>query len=71
MNQYPPGFYVSQAMKELPSPGPDSALRTVEIDARPGWGLYRITFIAVQNPRRGMRHWFWTMHAGVRIELGE
>ena len=70
MNQYPPGEYVSLAMKGLPGPRPDSVLQRVEIDAG-RWGRYRITFIAVQNPRRGMRNWFWTMHAGERLELGK
>ncbi len=70
MDQYPPGYYVSEAMKGLPPPGPDSVLQTVEIHA-PRWGQYRITFIAVQNPRQGMRRWFWTMHAGERLELGK
>jgi hypothetical protein len=70
MDQYPPGFYVSNAMKGLPAPGPESVLQTVEIDAD-RWGRYLITFIAVRNPRRGMRRWFWTMHVGERVELGK
>lgn len=70
MDQYPPGEYVSRARQTLLAPGPDQPLRTVEIDCGPG-GAYRITFIAKQNPRRGMRNWFWTMHRGERIELGQ
>ena len=65
MDRYPPA-YASQAMKQLP----DSVLQTVEIDAN-RWGRYRITYIAVRNPRQGMRRWFWTMHAGERLKLGE
>jgi len=67
MNQFPPGNYLSKAMQSLPAAGPDSQPQTVEIDARPGWGLYRVTFIAKQNPRQGMRSWFWTMESGERL----
>ena len=52
MEHFPPGEYVSLAMRGLPAPGPDSVLQTVEIDAL-RWGRYRITFIAVQNPGEG------------------
>jgi len=71
MNQYPPGDHVSRAQRTLRAAGPDQSLRTVEIDCGPLWGAYRITFIAKQNPRKGMRNWFWSMHRGERIEFGQ
>lgn len=40
MNEYPPGNFLSSAMKSLPAAGPDVPPQTVEIDVRPGWGLY-------------------------------
>jgi hypothetical protein len=67
MNEFPPGSFIAKAMKTLPPAGPDVAPQTVEIDARPGWGLYRVTFIARRNPRQGMRNWFWVMDTGERI----
>ena len=69
MDQYPPGEYVSRAKQALPAAGPDQPLRTVEIDAGSLWGVYRITFRARQNPRQGMRNWFWAMERGERIEF--
>ena len=42
--------------------------QTVEIDARPAWGLYPVTFVVRQNPRQGMRSWFWVMDAGERLQ---
>jgi len=71
IDQYPPGDHVSRAQRSLPAAGPDQPLRTVEIDCGPLWGAYRITFKAKQNPRQGMRNWFWTMERGERIELGQ
>jgi len=71
MNQYPPGDHVSRAQRTLPAAGPDQSLRTVEIDCGPLWGAYRITFIAKQNPRQGMRNWFWSLHRGERIDIGQ
>jgi hypothetical protein len=35
MDQYPPGFYVSEGKKGLPTPGPGSVLQAVEVDAGP------------------------------------
>lgn len=70
MDQYPPGFYVSEGKKGLPPPGPDSVIRTVEVNAGP-WGWYRITYVAAQNPRQGMRRWFWTRHTGERLQFGK
>jgi len=67
MNEFPPGNYISKAMKGLPEAGPDVPPQTLEIDARPGWGLYRVTFIAMRNPRQGMRSWFWTLETGERL----
>ncbi len=61
VNEFPPGYFISDAMKGLPAAGPDVPPQTVEIDARPGWGRYRVSFKVVQNPRRGMRTWFWTL----------
>jgi hypothetical protein len=70
MDQYPPGFYVSEGKKGLPTPGADSVLQTGELDAGP-WGWYRINYVAVQDPRQGMRNWFWTLHGGGRLDLGK
>ena len=53
MNEFPPGYFISDAMKGLPAAGPDVPPQTVEIDARPGWGRYRVTFVAKRNPRHG------------------
>ncbi len=68
MNQYPPGHFIAAAMKTLPPAGPDLPAQTVEIDAKPLWGLYRVTFVSRQNPRQGMRSWFWTMETGERLK---
>lgn len=68
MNNFPPGGYVADAMSRLPSPTPDTRRQTVEVDAGPAWGKYRITFEVKRNPRAGMgRHWFWAMESGERI----
>lgn len=67
MEQYPPGFFISKAIRTLPAAEPDLPPQTVEIDARPGWGVYRVTFVVRQNPRQGMRHWFWVMDKGERL----
>jgi hypothetical protein len=69
MNEFPPGSFISMAIKTLPPAGPDLPPQTVEIDARPGWGLYRVTFVVSQNPRQGMRSWFWVMDKGERISV--
>ena len=69
MNQFPPGDFIGKAMKGLPPAGPGLPPQTVEIDARPRWGLYRVTFVAMQNPRQGMRSWFWVMGTGERIDV--
>jgi hypothetical protein len=71
MNQYPPGNYISDAMQTLPPAAPELPLQTVEIDAGPLWGRYRVTFRAKANPRRGMRSWFWVMNTGERLDLGK
>lgn len=68
MNKYPPGNYISDAMRTLPPPGPDLPLQTVEIDAGHLWGRYQVTFLPKLNPRRGMRTWFWVMESGERID---
>lgn len=67
MNEFPPGEFVSLAMRGLPQAGPDATPQTVEIDAGKLWGRYRITFVASMNPRRGMRRWFWVMSEGKRL----
>ncbi len=71
MNKFPPGHFIASAiedaMKTLPPAGPDLPPQTVEIDARPGWGLYRVTFIVMQNPRQGMRSWFWVMRQATAL----
>ncbi len=54
-----------------PPLGPNLSPQTVEIDARPGWGLYRVTFKVQRNPRRGMLSWFWTLDTGEHIDLGK
>lgn len=58
MNEYPPGYFISMAIRTLPAAAPDLPPHTVEIDARPGRGTYRVTFVPRQNPRQGMRSWF-------------
>jgi len=68
VNEFPPGYFISDAMKGLPAAGPDVPPQTVEIDARPGWGRYRVTFKVMQNPRRGMRTWFWTLDTGELLD---
>ncbi len=68
MNEFPPGYFINDAMKGLPAAGPDVPPQTVEIDACPGWGRYRVTFKVVQDPRRGMRTWFWTPDVGERLD---
>ena len=70
MNQFPPGHYIATAMNRLPPPGPDLPPQTVEIDAGPRWGRYRVTFAVKRNPRQGMRDWFWVMDTGTRLDAG-
>lgn len=65
-SEFPPGAFISRAKANFPPAGPDQASRTVEIDARP-WGLYRVTFKVMQNPRKGMRTWFWGLDVGERV----
>jgi hypothetical protein len=68
MNEYPPGSYIADAMSRLPAPGPDAPPQTVEIDARPNWGRYRVTFVARRNPQEELPHyWFWAMQSGKRL----
>ena len=67
MNQYPPGDFIGVAIKTLPAPGPDVPLQTLDIDAGPLWGRYRVVFAAKRNPRRGMRSWFWAGQSGKQI----
>jgi len=45
VNEFPPGDFIARAIATLPAAGPDLPPQTVEIDARPGWGLYRVAFI--------------------------
>lgn len=68
VNQFPPGDYIGAAMNKLPAARPDLAPQTVEIDAGPLWGRYRVTFVVKRNPRQGMRSWYWTMETGERLE---
>ena len=69
MNEFPPGYFIATAMNKLPAAGPEMPARTVEIDAGPMWGWYRVTFVVQRNPRQGMRSWFWVMETGVRLPL--
>ena len=69
MNEYPPGGYIGEAINGLPSPGSDVGAQTVEVNAGPLWGCYRIVFVAHRNPRRGMLHWYWAMESGERLDL--
>ena len=67
MNEFPPGYFIANAMKGLPAAGPDVPPQTVEIAAMP-WGMYRVTFIVRKNSRRGMLSWFWVMDSGERLD---
>lgn len=68
MNEYPPGNYISDAMRALPAPGPLLHSRTVEIDARPTWGRYRVTFVVRRESDEEKRqYWFWTIQSGRRL----
>lgn len=69
MNEYPPSEYIAIAMRGLPAPGPDAPPYTVGIDAGKLWGHYQVTFVAKQNPRKGMRTWFWSMESGKQVSL--
>lgn len=69
MNEFPPGYFIAMAMNKLPAASPEMPAQTVEIDAGPMLGRYRVTFVVQRNPRPGMRSWFWVMETGVRLPL--
>jgi hypothetical protein len=71
MNEYPPTKHLAAAIKTLPRASANVRPQTVEIDAGPVNGRYRVTFVVRQNPGRGTPTWFWGVESGIRLDQPE
>lgn len=65
-DHFPTSNYLAAAIKNLPTPNPDSSPQTVEIDTGSA-GRYRVTFVVRPNQRRRTTRWFWGVGSGERL----
>ena len=70
-DQFPTTDHLSAAIRKLPRPGPDVSPQTVEIDAGPIQGRFRVTFVPRKNPEHRAAPWFWGIESGERIQVGQ
>jgi hypothetical protein len=64
--RYPPTDQLAAAIKNLPRASPAIPPQTVDIDAGPAYGRFRVTFVVRQNPGRGTPTWFWGVESSER-----
>ena len=67
IGRYPPSNALAAAIKHLPRPEPSLAPQTVDIDAGPILGRYKVTFVVRPNHEHEPPAWFWGVGSSERI----
>ena len=71
IDRFPPTNSLAAAIKRLPHAGPGLSPQTVEIDAGPILGRYRVTFVVRENAELSPPSWFWGVQESEKIAQGQ